>query len=321
MDWPDGPVLAIGRAGMDLYADPPGARIAQATGYATALGGSAANIAAGLARQGVRVGLLGCYADDDVGTYIAAQLDAYGIDRRHMRAVMGTTRNSLAIVETRMDMGRVLYRNGAADLAFSDHDVAGVDWSAWSVVVTTGTVLASEPSRSATLQALQAARDAGLRLVLDIDWRPESWPSADDARTITAQVAAMCDIVVGNDDEFAVLAGTYDDGLDAARALVAGGASLVVYKMGEKGAVAMTPDTEHRSGIWRVDAIKPVGAGDGFLAGLLAGLATGCDPAAAVLRGAATAAIVVANIGCAPASPTTSALEHFMSTHPCPTEA
>lgn len=321
MDWPTGPVLVIGRAGMDLYADPPGARIAQSTGYTTALGGSAANIAAGLARQGVRVGLLGCYADDDIGAYITAQLDAYGVDRRHMRPVTGTARNSLAVVETRMNMGRVLYRNGAADLAFSDSDVTAVDWSAWSVAVTTGTVLASEPARSATLHALQAARNAGLRLVLDIDWRPESWPSADDARTITAQVAAMCDIVVGNDDEFAVLAGTDEGGLDAARGLVADGAALVVYKMGENGAVTLTPDAEHRSGIWRVDAIKPVGAGDGFLAGLLAGLATGHDPAAAVLRGAATAAIVVANVGCAPASPTTATLNHFMSTHHRPTEA
>ncbi|MFZ3582768.1 PfkB family carbohydrate kinase [Loktanella sp. DJP18] len=320
MDWPAGPVLVIGRAGMDLYADPPGARIAQADRFTTALGGSAANIAAGLARQGVRVGLLGCYADDDVGAFIAAQLDAYGIDRRHMRAVSGASRNSLAIVETRMEMGRVLYRNGAADLAFSDHDVAGVDWSAWAVVVTTGTVLASEPARSATLQALQAARDAGLRLVLDIDWRPESWTSTDDARAITARVAAMCDIVVGNDDEFAVLAGTYDSGLDAARGLVAKGAALVVYKMGEKGAVALTPGAEHRSGIWRVDAIKPVGAGDGFLAGLLAGLSAGHEPAAAVLRGAATAAIVVANVGCAPASPSTFALDLFMSTHSHPPE-
>lgn len=321
MQWPDGPVLVIGRAGMDLYADPPGTRIAQAERFVTALGGSAANIAAGLARQGCAVGMLGCFASDDIGDFITAQLDGYGIDRRHMRGVGGVVRNSLAVVETRMDMGRVLYRNGAADLEMSTQDVAGIDWTQWACVVTTGTVLASEPARSATLTALQAARTAGLMLVMDIDWRPESWPSAAEAAAITRQVAEMCDIVVGNDDEFAVLAGSHAAGLDAARGLVADGARLVVYKMGEAGAVTLTADGEQRSGIWQVAAIKPVGAGDAFLAGLLAGLAAGRTVPDAVLRGAATAAIVVAGVGCAPSSPSTDALDHFIANHPGPTEA
>ena len=321
MEWTDGPILVIGRAGMDLYADPPGTRIAAATGYVTALGGSAANIAAGLARQGCAAGMLGCMAQDDVGDFIASQMDAYGIDRRHMRQVGGTARNSLAIVETRMDMGRVLYRNGAADLEMSAQDVAAVDWTQWGCVVTTGTVLASEPARGATLAALTAARAAGLTLVMDIDWRPESWASAQEAEAITRQVAGLCDIVVGNDDEFAVLAGSYHAGLDAARTLVKDGAALVVYKMGEAGAVTLTAQGETRSGVWPVQAIKPVGAGDAFLAGLLASLAAGRTVPDSVRRGAATAAIVVAGVGCAPASPTISELDHFIATHPGPKEA
>ena len=55
-----------------------------------------------------------------------------------------------------------------------------------------------------------------------------------------------------------------------------------------------------------------MGAGDGFMGGLLAGLAQGHDLETAVKRGSATAAIIVSGIGCAPASPDTAALDAFL---------
>ena len=81
--------LVIGRAGMDLYADPPGARIEEATRFTTALGGSSANIAAGLVRQGCHAALLTAVSDDAVGRFALNQLDAYGIDRRLVTVVAG----------------------------------------------------------------------------------------------------------------------------------------------------------------------------------------------------------------------------------------
>ncbi len=318
MQFNDKPVLVMGRAGMDLYADPPGAQIAHAERYTSALGGSSANIAAGLARQSVPVGMLGCVADDAVGDFVAAQLDAYGIDRRHMRRVGAGTRTSLAIVETRMDMGRVLYRQNAADLAMDQRDVDAVNFADWGALVTTGTVLAAEPARAATLSAFARAGALGLPLVFDIDWRPESWPNPGAAREITARVADLSDIIVGNDTEFAVLAGSAGVGLDAARRLVAEGARAVIYKMGEKGVICLDASGEVECGIYPVTAIKPVGAGDAFLAGLLAALIDKRPLAEAVQRGAASAAIVVSKVGCAPASPTRDQLEKFMRDHSAP---
>jgi 5-dehydro-2-deoxygluconokinase len=318
MNFSDKPVLVMGRAGMDLYADPPGAQIATARSFTTALGGSSANIAAGLARQSVAVGMLGCVSDDAVSDFVNAQLDAYRIDRRHMRRIGAGTRTSLAIVETRMDMGRVLYRNNAADLAMDQRDVDAVNFADWGALVTTGTVLAAEPARAATLSAFARAGALGLPLVFDIDWRPESWPAPGAARDITARVADLSDIIVGNDTEFGVLAGSAGVGLDAARRLVAEGAHAVIYKMGERGAICLDSSGEVQCGIYPVTAIKPVGAGDAFLAGLLAALIDKRPLAEAVQRGAASAAIVVSNVGCAPASPTRAELDQFMRDHPAP---
>ena len=88
---------------------------------------------------------------------------------------------------------------------------------------------------------------------------------------------------------------------------------LVVYKQGAAGSVTLTPDYQFETGIFAVSALKPTGAGDGFMGGLLAGLARGATLDAAVRRGSATAAIIVSGIGCAPASPDTATLETFMA--------
>lgn len=315
-----GPILVLGRAGMDLYADPPGTRLEEAGQFTAALGGSSANIAAAITRAGGRAALLGCVSDDAVGRFVLNQLDRYGIDRRHVHAVGGEARNSLAVVETRLENTQsVIYRNGAADFQLTVDHVDAVDWGAHAALVATGTSLAAEPSRAATFRAFALARAAGLPTVFDIDYRPYSWASASEATATYAQAGGMCDIIVGNDVEFGFLAGDPDRGLDAARGLVAGGAQVAVYKMGEHGAVTLTPRGEDRTGIFRTAALKPTGAGDAFLGNMLAALARGLPLRAAVLRGSAAAAMVVARVACAPAMPTTTELDRFLADHPGPT--
>jgi 5-dehydro-2-deoxygluconokinase len=311
--------LAIGRAGMDLYADPLGTRIEEASQFVAHLGGSSANIAVALVRQGCRAALLTRVSDDAVGRFCLAQLDAYGVDRTHVRAEGGEARNSLAVVETRVENCQsVIYRNGAADFAMTTPDVEAVDYAGFSGLVTTGTVLAAEPSRSAAFRAFELARAAGVPLILDLDYRPYSWPSQAVAAEVCGRAAALCDIVVGNDMEFGVLAGHPDQGLAAARGLIDRGVQIVVYKMGEKGSITLTREGEIATGIYPIKALKPTGAGDSFLGAFLAGLADGLPVGPSVLRGSAAAAMVVARVGCAPAMPTRAVLDVFMATHSIP---
>ena len=311
--------LVIGRAGMDLYADPPGARTEAATRFTTALGGSSANIAAGLCRLGCKAALVTRVSDDAIGRFCLNQLDAYGIDRTHVQTEGGEARNSLALVETRLENTQsVIYRNGAADFEMTVADVEAVDYAGYSALVTTGTVLAAEPSRSACFRAFDLARAAGLPLVFDVDYRPYSWPSAEVAAEVYSRAGALCDIIIGNDVEFGFMAGGMDKGLDKARSLIGEGARIVVYKMGEEGAITITPEGEFRTGIYRTKALKPTGAGDSFMAGFLSTLATGGDVKTAVLTGSVAAALVVSRVACAPAMPTPDELASFMATHPAP---
>ncbi len=304
--------LVIGRAGLDLYADPPGTQIEDAQKFSAALGGSAANIAVALVRQGSDAALLTAVSNDAVGRYTVKALASYGIDRRFVVNVGGEARNSLAIVETRNENCQsVIYRNGAADFQIAEADVSGINYLNFAAVIVTGTSLAQEPSRSATIVAMQLARAAGLLLIIDIDYRPYSWRSKNEAQAVCLEAARMCDLVVGNDEEFSVLAGSLN-GLPLAEELSHQAGRIIIYKQGEKGCATFTSDGHFNTPVFPVTALKPTGAGDAFMGGLISGLVAGNSLQQAVRRGAATAAIVVTRVGCAPAMPGAAEVLAFM---------
>ncbi|MFK7857680.1 MAG: 5-dehydro-2-deoxygluconokinase [Granulosicoccus sp.] len=308
--------LVIGRAGMDLYPEPAGTKIEEAASFRTALGGSSANICVAITRQGGKASLVTCVSDDAVGRFCLGQLDHYGIGRQYVRQVGGEYRNSLALSESRVEEHQtVIYRNGAADFQMTTEDVARIDYAKYAALITTGTVLASEPSREATLTAFAHARSHSVPLIFDVDYRPYSWTSAAEASEVYSNAASLCDIIIGNDVEFGFMAGNYDRGLAKARELAAGTAGIVIYKMGEQGSITMTSEGEFRTGVFPVQALKPVGAGDSFMGGFIASLANGHSLKDAVLRGSACAAIVVTRVGCAPAMPTAQELDAFLQEH------
>ena len=136
--------VIIGRAGMDFYPDPPGTKTEEATQFFACLGGSSANIGVAICKLGGQVDLVTCVSDDAIGRFALNQLDHYGIGRAHVRSVGGEARNSLAVVETRIeDHQSVIYRNGAADFEMTDSDVGVVDYTAYDALITTGTVFAA----------------------------------------------------------------------------------------------------------------------------------------------------------------------------------
>ncbi|MDO6725860.1 5-dehydro-2-deoxygluconokinase [Cognatishimia sp. 1_MG-2023] len=312
--------LVIGRVGMDLSPDPAGTSTQDATTMMVAMGGSSANIAAGLVKFGCSAALVTCVSDDAVGWYCEGQLDAYGIDRSHVRRIKGEERTSLAIYETKVeDHQSVIYRNNAADFQMSIEDIEAIDFKQYGALITAGTVFAAEPSRTATFRAFELARDAGIPIIFDVDYRPYSWPSAAVAQEVLSKAGDMADVIVGNDEEFGFMAGGIAHGLNKARALAATSAAIVVYKMGAEGAITFADDQEIRTGIYPVKAVKPTGAGDSFMAGFLAGLSEDRPLQDSILRGSACASIVVAKPGCAPAMPNTAELEAFLAQHSGPT--
>jgi len=312
--------VVIGRAGMDLYPDPPGTATEDAQAMTVALGGSSANIAAGICKLGGRASLVTRVSDDSIGRYCVKQLQTYGVGTEYVTPVGGEFRNSLAVYESRVQGHQsVIYRNGAADFEMSEADVEAVDFTKFSALITAGTVFAAEPSRSATFKAFEMARAEGIPVIFDVDYRPYSWPSAQVASDVLSKAAAVSDVIVGNDEEFGFMAGSIENGLGKARALAADSAQIVVYKMGAQGAVTFAGNEEITTGIYPVDALKPTGAGDSFMAGFLTSIANGHSLHTSIMRGSACASITVSKPGCAPAMADSDTLEKFLTSHPGPT--
>lgn len=314
-------IVVVGRVGMDMCPEPAGTATEHAETMSVGMGGSSANIAAGLVKLGCQADLVTRVSDDAVGRYCTNQLRKYGVGTDHVTPIGGECRNSLAVYESRVEGHQsVIYRNGAADFEMNIENVEAVDYASYGALVTAGTVFAAEPSRSATFRAFELAKAAGLPIIFDVDYRPYSWPSPEVAEEVLSGAGALSDVIVGNDEEFGFMAGGIDKGLAKARELSAQSAALVVYKMGPEGAITFADGEEISTGIYPVTALKPTGAGDSFMAGLLASLASGVQLREAILRGSACASIVVAKVGCAAAMPVAAELDAFLADHPGPTE-
>ena len=306
--------VVFGRAGMDMFAEPIGTKSEFSENFRSDLGGSSANICAGLCKLGSEASLVTSVSDDAVGRFCINRLNYYGVGTEYVKSVSGEFRTSLAIYESCIDnFQNVIYRNGAADFEVKPSEMDEVDYSQFTALITAGTVFAGQPSRDATFRAFENARAQGIPVIFDIDYRPYSWPSPQVASEVLSRAGEESDMIVGNDEEFGFMAGGMNKGLDKARDLASAGNRLVIYKMGEEGAITLYNNEEIKTGIFPTEAIKPVGAGDSFMAGLLSSLASGYDLKNSVIRGSACASIVVSLPGCAPAMPDEVQLNNFIN--------
>jgi len=146
---------------------------------------------------------------------------------------------------------------------------------------------------------------------LDIDYRPYTWESSDKASEVYLKAAESIDILIGNDDEFGILAIDYNNGLEKAKEL-SKIVSIVIYKKGEKGSITFFDNKQIFKGIFQVKPLKPTGAGDAFLGGFVGALLKNKSVEESIEYGSASAAIVVTKVGCAPAMPLQNEIEDFM---------
>jgi 5-dehydro-2-deoxygluconokinase len=304
--------LIIGRAGVDMYPEPPGTKTENATHFVTHLGGSSANIAVALTKLGGNCKLLTSVSDDALGKLSINQLNYYKVDTSLIKFKKEESRISLAIVETRIeDHQSIIYRNKASDLLMSKEDINRVNFDDFSCLIFTGTCLASEPSRSASFLAIERAKSANIPIILDIDYRPYTWTSSEEASDIYMQAARSCDILIGNDDEFGILANNYEKGLKVAH-ILSKEVSIVIYKKGERGSITFIENKEIIKGIYPVKPLKPTGAGDAFIGAFIGSLLNRKGIEESLDYGSASAAIVVTKVGCAPAMPLLNEIDEFL---------
>jgi fructokinase len=180
--------------------------------------------------------------------------------------------------------------------------------------------LAAEPSRSATAAAARWAHEQGCLVSFDPNVRLEVWHSPHEARSTMIDMLGQVDVVKVSSDELAFLTGT-TDAADACRVLREHGPELAIVTQGGGGCYYQTASASGQVSGIPVDSVDSLGAGDAFVAGVLAGLATYADLTIlddeAALIGAlrfanAVGAITTTRYGAIPALPTRAQVDSLL---------
>ncbi|OEJ35659.1 5-dehydro-2-deoxygluconokinase [Streptomyces subrutilus] len=301
----------MGRIGVDLYPLTTGVPLAEADTFGKFLGGSPANVAVAAARLGRRVALISRTGADPFGAYLRAELREFGVDGRWVAEVADhPTPITFCEIFPPDRFPLYFYRLPKApdlEIAAEELDLEAIRGA--RVFWMTGTGLSEEPSRTATLAALEARAKSGTT-VFDLDWRPTLWrekPGAHYERAL-----ALATVAVGNAEECEIATGESEP-YAAARALLAAGVELAVVKRGPEGVLAV-----HRDGTVAevppvpVRVVNGLGAGDAFGGALCHGLLAGWDLAAVMRYANAAGAIVASRLACASAMPVRDEVEEVL---------
>ena len=321
--------ITIGRSSVDLYGAQVGGRLEDMASFRKYIGGSPTNMAAGMARLGMRAAVVTRVGDEHMGRFIREQLLREGVDVRGVKTDPERL-TALAMLGIRDDrrFPLLFYRESCADMALCEDDIDPDFITEARCVVATGTHLSHPRPEAAVVKALRLARETGARTALDIDYRPNLWGVAGhgegesryvESAAVTAKLQStlpLFDLIVGTEEEFHIAGGSTDV-IAALRAVRAVSDAVLVCKRGPLGSVAFEGPIPERlddgvSGLgFAVEVFNVLGAGDGFMAGLLKGWLDGEDWPTALKFANACGALAVSRHGCAPSYPTWEELRFF----------
>jgi 5-dehydro-2-deoxygluconokinase len=304
-------LITMGRVSVDLYPEQIGATLAEVETFAKSLGGSATNVAVAAARLGHPSALITKAGDDGFGEYVHSALEGFGVDTTWV-STDPELRTPLAFCEIHPpdDFPILFYREPRApdmNLTVEDLDFDAI--SSVPLFWMTGTGLSDEPSRTATLAALEH-RPSGIT-VFDLDYRPTLWKSEEEAAACYREALRHATVVVGNQSEAAVAVGT-DDPFEASEALLDLGIELAIVKRGPEGVLARTQDGIAEAPPIQVEVVNGLGAGDAFGGALCHALLSGWNPEKTIRYANAAGAIVASRLACADDMPTREEVERLL---------
>lgn len=324
-------VITIGRSSVDLYGAQVGGRLEDMRSFNKYVGGSPTNMAVGTARLGLKSALITRVGDEHMGRFIRETLMSEGVETSGI--VTDPERLTALVLLGIRDQEQfplIFYRENCADMALCEDDIDPDFIGQARCVTVTGTHLSNPSTEAAVLKALRIAREKGLKTALDIDYRPNLWGVAGHGDGESRFVASdkvtqklmstlhLFDVIVGTEEEFHIAGGTTDT-LAALRAVRQNSDATLICKRGPMGAVAFDGEIadsldDGLSGPgFPIEVFNVLGAGDGFMSGLLKGWLTGEDWPTTLKYANACGAFAVSRHGCAPAYPSWDELQFFFS--------
>ena len=283
-----------------LRLSPPGfERLLQSAFFSATFGGGEANVAVSLAQFGLESEYVTCVPPHAIGDAVVRALRAEGV--RTERIVRGGSRLGIYFTEAGASQraSTVIYDRAHSSISQMAPDA--VDWASvlkgadWFHVTGITPALGARAAEGTAL-ALAAAKAAGVRVSVDLNYRKKLWTEAQ-ARAVMSPLMRFVDVVIANEEDLQSVLGVQVPGTDvtsgqlniegyrqaAAQVTATFGPSLVAITLRESlsasdngwSAVLWDGTTLHRSQRYDVRLVDRIGGGDSFAAGLIYGLITG----------------------------------------------
>ena len=268
-------VVCLGEILIDFVPSPALSPLGEARNLRIAPGGAPANVAVALRRLGLLSGFIGKAGDDPFGRFLCGELAKQKIDLTLFELTPAAqTRLAFVTNDSNERQRFVFYGNPGADTLLDSREIEG-DYLRRTKILHFGSIsLIQEPARSATITAIDVARENGLMVSFDPNLRPALWPSLELARQEILKVLKFCHILKVNKSEWEFLfpGRRFEESLAL---LWKRGIKLASVTLGADGALLASHRSYVKVASPRVVAVDSTGTGDGFVAGLLHGVLTG----------------------------------------------
>jgi len=285
-------VISIGET-MVLFTPNTAGKMRYLNQFTSRIAGAETNTLIGLSRLGHQTGWISQLGKDEFGAQILTTVRGEGIEvsqvALHEDAPTGVFFKEI-VNEDHVNI--YYYRKNSAASRLTP-ELINKDYVAKAkFLYISGITPALSPSCKETIfHAIDMAKENGVKVVFDPNLRRKLW-SEEEARETLVAIAAKSDIVLPGIGECEFLFGKKVPE-QAAASFHAIGADTVVIKLGDEGAYYSTgADKGYVDGFKIKTVVDPVGAGDGFAAGVLSGLLDDLSVGEAVKRGCAIGAMV-----------------------------
>ena len=281
-------------------------------------GGAPANVLACLNKCGKKTAFIGKVGNDMHGQFLVDVLTKSGIYTDGV-VIDDNAFTTLAFVDLSETGERTFSfaRKPGADTCLAKEELKKEIIKESKVFHIGSLSLTDEPVKTATFKALEIAKNAGVIISYDPNYRAPLWNSKDDAIKGMRSVLSFVDVMKFSDEETALLT-DIDEPKDAAKMLVDSGVSLVAVTLGANGALVCNKEGSIIVPGFKANLVDTTGAGDSFWGGFLKCLLdSGKKPNEVSLAeaakfakyGNAVASLCVEKRGAIPAMPTTEEIE------------